>query len=263
MRRRGAFLGRNGLYLLQRRKGIWRRPYCRGNGKKGFGKKMFKQYQQQQRDSKRWRGMGLILGGGILMAFGLSYAAVPIYRAYCAATGYGGTVRTRSGLVNEEELFKNRVEDRPLTIQFYSRTDPTMPWKFYPLQDSVAVVPGESVLVFYRAENKSDQDIVGIAAYNVNPPLAGLYFHKRQCFCFDEQYIPAGSTVDLPVLFLIDSDFINDKHMVGVEQIALNYTFFRAEDWEKIPQVGFDEDEQESWETVFDDKIAANKTKKD
>jgi len=39
------------------------------------------------------------------------------------------------------------------------------------------VVPGETALAFYTAENKTDKAITGVATYNVTPSKAGLAAH--------------------------------------------------------------------------------------
>ena len=122
------------------------------------------------------------------------------------------------------------------------------------------------MLIFYKAENPTDEDIVGIAAYNVTPAKAGIvdfalrlnsnlmlldntkgvYFHKTECFCFEEQLLPAHSVVDLPVLFSIDKEFADDPHMTGVYHIVLNYTFFRSKDFEGLPEEDEKEEQKES-----------------
>lgn len=101
-----------------------------------------------------------------------------------------------------------------------------LPWKFYPEQREVRVLPGETALAFYKATNKSDKDIVGMATYSVTPGQASPYFSKIQCFCFEEQRLNAGETVDMPVFFFIDPDFVNDPAMRGIDTITLSYTFF-------------------------------------
>ncbi len=98
-------------------------------------------------------------------------------------------------------------------------------------------MPGESTLAFYRAENPSDEDIVGIASYNVVPSKAGIYFQKIQCFCFEEQLLPARKGVDMPVYFVIDPEFADDPSMSDVENISLFYTFFRAKDFDDLNSV--------------------------
>jgi cytochrome c oxidase assembly protein subunit 11 len=88
------------------------------------------------------------------------------------------------------------------------------------------VLPGETALAFYTATNKSTEDIIGVATYSVTPGQVAPYFSKIQCFCFEEQRLNAGETVDMPVFFYIDPDFVNDPNMKGIEQVTLSYTFF-------------------------------------
>jgi len=95
-----------------------------------------------------------------------------------------------------------------------------------PQQREVRVLPGETALAFYRATNTSDEDIIGVATYSVTPGQVAPYFSKIQCFCFEEQRLNAHETVDMPVFFYIDPDFVNDVNMKGIETITLNYTFF-------------------------------------
>ncbi len=101
-----------------------------------------------------------------------------------------------------------------------------LPWKFTPQQREVRVLPGETALAFYTATNKSTEDIIGVATYSVTPGQVAPYFSKIQCFCFEEQRLNAGETVDMPVFFYIDPDFVNDPNMKGIEQVTLSYTFF-------------------------------------
>ena len=81
-------------------------------------------------------------------------------------------------------------------------------------------------MAFYTATNKSDDDIIGVATYSVTPGQVAPYFSKIQCLCFEEQRLNAGETVDMPVFFYIDPDFVNDPNMRGIEQVTLSYTFF-------------------------------------
>ena len=97
-------------------------------------------------------------------------------------------------------------------------------------QREVKVVPGETALAFYTARNDSDKPSTGVATYNVTPQKAGLYFHKIQCFCFDEQRLKAHEEVDMPVFFYLDPEFLNDTSMLDVTQIVLSYMFFPVKD---------------------------------
>lgn len=165
---------------------------------------------------------------------GLSYASVPLYRAFCQVTGFGGTIRRTEGdddtafitAIDEAKI----VEDRPIRIQFNADISARMPWKFVPSQSEVVVLPGETALAFYVATNKSEEPITGIATYNVTPAKAAIYFNKVQCFCFDEQRLKPGEALDMPIFFFIDPEFAQDEEMADVKDIMLSYTFFRSED---------------------------------
>ena len=82
-------------------------------------------------------------------------------------------------------------------------------------------------MAFYTATNQSkDEDIIGVATYSVTPAQVAPYFSKIQCFCFEEQRLNKGETVDMPVFFYIDPEFLRDPNMKGIDTITLNYTFF-------------------------------------
>jgi cytochrome c oxidase assembly protein subunit 11 len=187
------------------------------------------------------KNVGIILASIVLGGIALSYASVPLYQRFCQVTGYGGTTRKVDvARFSSPDRWKKRSE-RPLTVRFYSNRNANIPWTFFPLQAEVKLVPGESTLAFYRADNPSDEDIVGIASYNVVPAKAGVYFQKIQCFCFEEQLLPAKKGVDMPVYFVIDPDFADDPNMDDVETISLFYTFFRAKDFDELNAKAYDE----------------------
>ncbi|XP_039015031.1 cytochrome c oxidase assembly protein COX11, mitochondrial-like [Hibiscus syriacus] len=160
---------------------------------------------------------------------GSSYAAVPLYRRFCQATGYGGTVQRRESV--EEKIARHEkdgtVAIREIVVQFNADVADGMPWKFIPTQREVRVKPGESALAFYTAENRSSKPITGVSTYNVTPMKAAVYFNKIQCFCFEEQRLLPGEQIDMPVFFYIDPEFETDARMDGINNIILSYTFFK------------------------------------
>lgn len=119
------------------------------------------------------------------------------------------------------------VEDAErIKVTFAASVSNTLPWKFVPEQREVRVLPGETALAFYKAYNKSDKDIIGVATYSVTPAQVAPYFSKIQCFCFEEQRLNAREEVDMPVFFYLDPDLLNDINMRGIKTVTLNYTFF-------------------------------------
>jgi len=81
-------------------------------------------------------------------------------------------------------------------------------------------------LTFYIAHNKTNNPLTGIATYHVTPPKVGIYLNKVQCFCFEEQRLKPHETIEMPILFFIDTDFFKDPKMRDVDTITLSYTFY-------------------------------------
>uniref|UniRef100_A0A7S2EJA0 Uncharacterized protein n=1 Tax=Trieres chinensis TaxID=1514140 RepID=A0A7S2EJA0_TRICV len=134
---------------------------------------------------------------------------------------------------------------RLITVRFDSTVGDVLPWSFVPAQLDVKVVPGETALSFFTASNKSDRAITGVATYNVHPPRAGLYFNKIQCFCFEEQRLLPGETVDMPVFFFIDPEYADDPQLRGCNNVTLSYTFFQTDEDDEEEEDDEDEDAEE------------------
>ncbi|CCE63806.1 hypothetical protein TPHA_0F03250 [Tetrapisispora phaffii CBS 4417] len=158
---------------------------------------------------------------------GLAYAAVPLYRAICARTGFGGIPITDRRKFTDDKMVPVD-SDKRIRISFTSEVSKMLPWKFQPQQREVYVLPGETALAFYKAKNESDKDIIGMATYSITPGGAAPYFNKIQCFCFEEQKLGKGEEVDMPVFFFIDPDFATDPQMRNIDDIVLHYSFFKA-----------------------------------
>jgi len=170
----------------------------------------------------------LALLGVIGVMVGLDVAAVPLYRLFCAVTGYNGTTQ------RAEEAPSAELKDRLVTVRFNADIAADLGWEFRPLVTSVQLHPGEERTVAYRAVNKSHEGITGTATYNVTPTKVGLYFDKIQCFCFTRQHLGPGESKDLTVTFFVDPDIASDPNTRDVDTITLSYTMFRAK--EQDPQ---------------------------
>ncbi|CAH8628405.1 unnamed protein product [Schistosoma rodhaini] len=166
------------------------------------------------------------LSFGIFMA-GVGYGTVPLYRLYCSKVG-AGTNANLALAKNEKIKTMQPVRDREYTVYFSADTHSLMKWNFKPSQKALRIVPGETALAFYTAENPTDKPIVGIATYSVLPIEASKYFHKIQCFCFEEQRLNPHEKVDLPVFFFLDPEISSDQRLKRCSEIILNYTFFEA-----------------------------------
>lgn len=162
------------------------------------------------------------MGAGIaLTMLGAAYAAVPLYDLFCRVTGFGGTTQ-RADVAPDT----SQVLDRRVTIRFDSNVSGGLGWHFKPVQRTIEVKVGESSLAFYRATNTSSQPLTGTASFNVTPEAAGSYFAKVECFCFTEQTLKPGESIEMPVSFFVDPEFASDRDTSRIREITLSYTFF-------------------------------------
>jgi len=157
----------------------------------------------------------------VLAMAGLSFAAVPLYRLYCQVTGYQGTTQ-------RAEKASDVVLDRVVRVHFDANVAAELPWTFTPVQSSLDVKVGENTLAFYKATNNSDKPIVGTAVFNVTPDAVGPHFNKVQCFCFTEQRLEPGQSVEMPVSFFVDPAFVTDEETKGISELTLSYSFYPA-----------------------------------
>ena len=151
----------------------------------------------------------------------LAFASVPIYRAFCQATGFGGTPQ--------------RADSAPgavagqIGVRFDANINPALPWKFVAEQTTIRIHPGARTQIFYRAANLSARAITGQAVFNVSPDQAGKYFNKIECFCFTEQTLKGGEDVSMPVVFFVDPKIRTDPATRDIDEITLQYTFYPVE----------------------------------
>jgi cytochrome c oxidase assembly protein subunit 11 len=171
--------------------------------------------------ARRHRWLGLALAGVVGLMIGLSFAAVPLYRMFCEVTGYGGTTQRASSAPAE-------VLDREITVAFDANVSSALDWDFVPEQPEIRLRIGENKLAFYRIVNRSDKTLTGTATFNVTPEIAGAYFNKLECFCFQEQTLGPGQSAELPVSFFIDPAIVQDRDAKRIDRITLSYTFFKT-----------------------------------
>jgi cytochrome c oxidase assembly protein subunit 11 len=87
------------------------------------------------------------------------------------------------------------------------------------------VHPGEAREVVFYAHNRTGEDMLGQAIPNVLPNNAADYFHKTECFCFNNQPLAAGESAELALVFIVDPDL-----PASVNTVTLSYTMFDITD---------------------------------
>lgn len=152
---------------------------------------------------------------------GLVVGSVPLYRLFCKVTGYGGATQVAAAAPG--------ATGHVVTVRFDASVAKGLPWRFTPEKRQMQVRLGEQVLAFYTATNTGSEPVVGTATFNVTPDKAGRYFDKIACFCFSEQRLEPGETVEMPVTFFVDPALADDPLASEVQTITLSYTFFRKE----------------------------------
>lgn len=163
----------------------------------------------------------------VVMMFGFSFALVPLYNAFCKVTGLQG--KYDSGRVKIDE-FVTIDTSRTITVHFISQVVSDFAWDFYPTVRSVKVHPGELKRVTFEARNRAGRDTVGQAIPSIAPGLASLYFHKTECFCFNQQHLAKGEQAEMPLAFYLSRDMPEE-----IEELTLSYTLFDAADHPRAP----------------------------
>ena len=168
---------------------------------------------------RRHGTVAVVCGFLVVLMTGLSFAAVPLYRLYCQVTGYQGTTQ-------RAQKASDTVGDRIVKVHFDANVAAELPWTFEPVQSSVEVKVGENTLAFYKATNTSDKTTVGTAVFNVTPDAAGTHFNKVQCFCFTEQRLAPGQSIEMAVSFFVDPTFATDEDTRQLSELTLSYSFY-------------------------------------
>jgi cytochrome c oxidase assembly protein subunit 11 len=158
---------------------------------------------------------------------GLAYAAVPLYDLFCRVTGFNGTPVVGSSPAGP-------VLERTVKVRFDANVAPGLDWRFAPEVAETDARLGATQTVFYKVRNAGPAAAAGIATFNVQPGQAGGYFVKIQCFCFDEQTLQAGETMDFPVVFYIDPAMASEPNLKHLNSITLSYTYFAAKNGQPV-----------------------------
>lgn len=178
----------------------------------------------------RHRRVGIICVAVAAGMLGMAYAAVPLYRLFCQVTGYAGTTQVATAP-------SSKVIDKTITMRFDANVSRDLPWSFQPVLHTTDVRLGETRIAYYRATNTSDHAVTGTAVFNVTPESAGRFFNKLECFCFTEQRLEPGQSIDMPVSFFVDPEIVNDSTAGRISEITLSYTFYPVKNSGRSAQV--------------------------
>lgn len=142
---------------------------------------------------------------------------VPLYDVLCDALGINGKTSGERYRVVEATVDTSRE----IRIQFVATNNAGMPWVFHPTDSVLKVNPGAVNDTVFYAKNPLAEDMVAQAIPSVSPARAAEYFHKTECFCFNQQPLAGGEETDMPLQFIVDQDLPAD-----IKTITLSYTIF-------------------------------------
>lgn len=178
--------------------------------------------EKQKRLNRSNRTVAIACVSFFACMVGAAYASVPLYRLFCQVTGYGGTTQ-------RVDQYSDTILDKTIKVRFDANTSNGLPWDFKPVEREVSLRIGETMMVKYEAKNLFDEPTYGRASFNVAPGRAGAYFNKVECFCFTDTTLQPGEDMEMPVVFFVDPEIVNDPDLKDVKTITLSYTFFPIE----------------------------------
>ena len=165
-----------------------------------------------------------LLGLAVVMFAFAIWVMPPLYYALCDLLDIDP--RTNTVAYTAEAVKVD--ESRTIKIQFVTVNNEGIRWDFYPNEVKVEAHPGKAVKTSFFARNTTGQRMVVQAVPSVTPTKASEYFHKTECFCFNQQILEAGQEVDMPLVFIVDQALPADVHT-----ITLSYTLFDVTEAEK------------------------------
>ena len=142
--------------------------------------------------------------------FGFGFGLVPLYDIFCDITGLNGKVTGPTFSSYDEE-----IETRTMKVTFVTLNNKNMPWGFKSDSPQMKIETGKDYLMNFTFTNTTTEPMVAQAIPSVSPGRGAKYFHKTECFCFEQE------SITIPVKFIIDPEIPND-----ISSLALGYTLF-------------------------------------
>ncbi len=155
----------------------------------------------------------------VFVMFSFSFVLAPLYNALCKATGLNGRVDISNPAASVSQEAPDAT--RQFTLQFVATNNANLPWDFYPKKNSLEIHPEENVKMLFVVKNNSQHTMTVQAIPSITPWQAAKHLHKIQCFCFTQQTLAAGQTLEMPVVLRIDKDLPPD-----IKTVTLSYTLF-------------------------------------
>ncbi len=152
--------------------------------------------------------------------------SVPLYKLFCDLTGFQGFNQQTSNIDSNSEYSESQLD---INVIFTSQVEEGLDWVFE-APPNMSINEGKKYDVIFKAKNNTQLISTGTSIFNVLPPKIGPYLLKIECFCFLDQTINPGESVEFPVTFYIDPLILDDPEASRVKNVTLSYTFFEKKE---------------------------------
>jgi cytochrome c oxidase assembly protein subunit 11 len=147
-----------------------------------------------------------------------AWALVPLYDLFCEITGLNGKT---GGPYTFDPATTEPDKTRLVKVNFITNANAGMAWEFWPEHGGVRVHPGELKEVSFFVKNTTNKVMMGQAIPSLVPVSATEYFHKTECFCFEQQVLQPGEEMEMPMRFIVGRELPKN-----VQSISLSYALF-------------------------------------
>lgn len=168
---------------------------------------------QLQQAAYSIRVIGYLCLLSFLLMFVFSYLSVPLYKLFCQTFGISSNLlglELDSGDLSSFVAYSSNFLDKPFSILLSTEVEQHVPLSLSCELSKVDVAAEQPVLVFFRVTNFSNEPVCFTTTFSVYPHKCGIFFDKKQCFCYTDQIVEPLQSVDLPVLFVIKKQIFLD-----------------------------------------------------
>jgi len=151
--------------------------------------------------------------------FGFGFALVPLYDVFCEVTGLNG--KFYSTVQNESDSAGTLMSERVVNLRLTADADSRDQWQFFPERNLIGIQAGKMIKTHYAFTNPTNQDITIRAVPSIAPGHWAKYLVKIECFCFNEQPVPAGGSVELPLQVTLSANTPDE-----VNHLTLSYRIY-------------------------------------
>ena len=157
-----------------------------------------------------------------VLMFGFGFALVPLYDVFCDVTGINGKNFSVMSVTELNDF--SASSGKVVSLQMLADADSRDVWNFTPEKKHIDIQAGKMITTYYEITNKNDYPVTIQAVPSIAPGEWAEYLVKIECFCFNQQTIPAHEKVKLPLQVTLSA-----KAPKEVNHLSLSYRIYQSE----------------------------------